>query len=270
MAYTEKQLRLTTQELEVSKTQLIVPSAHKKATHQRKTSEPFNFNKPAAFDAEAAMRKQVKSLQELAASQERTIQKCVSSLHKKRETIAKCKHKIRCFTEENSNLSNISAKNKALLDTSKILEEFDDEDHPFFVRTRQSPSGSPAPFYRRAQSVSLLDELSITVNDFTEENTFNFDRANEIPSMSPDDSHIRFLSPLIRPIEHDQPDLPDLDLQDHDCVEIKELLTATHDLLKDFTLKVEGYKRVRMSPKTMSRPCLLSRLTQSQLFKVKV
>jgi uncharacterized coiled-coil protein SlyX len=271
IAYVETQLRLTKQELQISKTQDgIGPSARKKASHQRKSSEPFTFKKPTAFDIEAGMRKQVKSLHELAATQERTIQKCVDSLHKKRETIARCKLQIRSFTEENANLSNIGAKSRALLDTSLILEEFENEDDPFFVRTSQSTNGSPAPFYRQAQSVSLLNELSITVHDFTEENTFNFDKANEITSQSPNESHIVFLSPLIRPNEHDQSDLPDLDLQDHSCFEIKQLLTSTHDLLLDLPLKVESFKRMRMRPKAMSKPCLLSRLTQSQLFKVKV
>lgn len=201
------------------------------------------------------------------------IQKCIRNLQKKRETAKKYKLKVLELKEEKANLHTLVTREKALLNASKLIFE-EDEDSSILVSYRQSTSESPAPFYKQSdrESLSLLDELSNTFHDFAEEQVFHSDKVNE--------SQLRLVSPInqLQPKAHTF-ELNMFALEDHtpkgkqdhwdaqggSLGQVRELVSSTHDLLKDFLIKMQTPRR-----RKLYRTCLLSRLTQSQLFQVGV
>mmetsp|Transcript_2158 Transcript_2158/g.5443 ORF Transcript_2158/g.5443 Transcript_2158/m.5443 type:complete len:358 (-) Transcript_2158:5096-6169(-) len=269
----EHQLALTREELEVQKNHLVSPAGQKRSLHQRKKSEPFFNFRDRENENEQMLQNQIKSLQDLCASQEKLIQKCVKNLHKKKDTIEKYKQQVMHLREEKANLTCVLQKEKALLDASRFIFE-EDEDESLL-----STSESPAPFYKNSEkeSLSLLDELSSTFHDFTEEQAFNFEKVNE--------SNMRIVSPIIKPHNPDFADENMIEINpfasravspanmvhtggfeaDDNLVEIHELVASTHNLLKEFLTKVSTPRKRRSY-----RTCLLGRLTQNTLFQLNV
>lgn len=229
---------------------------------------------------ERMLQTQVKSLRDLCSSQEKMIQKCVKTLQKKSETIAKYKQQAKTLKEEKNNLTLIAARDETMLEASRSIFEQDEED---IVRLMQSPSESPAPFYRNSvgESLSLLDELGGDFQDFAGAKAFTFDQAAgppahlKVPQRLP--TPMQFVSPIIRPdigVLHDD-NLIELNpftstLQsptykpDDNLEEIRELVESTHTLLKEFLAP-------KPSPTRRRKPVrigVLGRLTESKLFKL--
>jgi chromosome segregation ATPase len=245
-----RQLNLTRQELEVSKTQLITPSNHRAAQHSRKKSEPFfSFKEKPAASNEPLLQSQIKSLQELCATQEKTIQKCVQKLQKKRGCINTYKQQVNALKEERANLVVIAARDKAALEESRKGMSDIDEDESFSVRLTQDVSEMPAPFHRsRQQSINFFEELSSPIQTL---------RTEEPPCEKEVESPQRIVSPLIKPINCEFPS--------ENLHEIKHLATSTKNLVTELMTQLEPPpKRKRV------RGCYLSLLTRSQLFMMNV
>jgi hypothetical protein len=245
-----RQLNLTRQELEVSKTQLITPSNHRTAHHSRKKSEPFfSFKEKPAPSNEPMLQSQIRSLQELCATQEKTVQECVQKLQKKRGSITRYKQQVKTLKEQRAHLAAISARDKAALHES-AKSMFDvDEDEYLSVGVTQDVSDMPASFLRsRQQSINFFEEFSTPIQTLTTEEP-HCEREAEFP--------VRIVSPLIKPIHCECPS-ESLD-------EIKHLASSTKDLVKELMNELEP-----PSTRRRVRACYLSWLTRSQLFMMNV
>jgi chromosome segregation ATPase len=283
LAGMETHLSRIQQELEASKAK----PTQAKLNHSRKKSIlSFSQMNSENFDKEQILQSQVKSLQDLCASQEKMIQKCVESLQSKKHAVTRYRQRVALLEEEKQTMQRMGS---------------DDEDLGV-VSVVQSPRQIPRLRYlhTRRESLSLFQELGGSFNELCEAQPLQHKEAvkGDLQFISPEgpthlkdsvNADLRALNVFHGEIMPDRlnahhhqnavSSCSDVDLAqsqvtqgdvraktltelNRQCLsELKQTVAAANELLKSCLAKVK-------SPRTRQHKsmCLLSELTKSQAF----
>lgn len=224
---------------------------------------------------EEPLQRQVKSLQDLAATQERVLQKCVTELHKKQESIDKYKQKLKALRQETVELNSVVAKEQAQL--TAFNASFKSKEKPkvsIRVKFRSPEAPAPSEFNSQLGSPTHADQQNICL-DFPGEHTQDLAPSKDLEHSCQSSQslpwqihgeHIielnQYISTAPTPRASRQPHYK---FSDYDICELRSLLNSTQNLLKTLPKPPQTPRKRRVY-----RTCLLSRLTQHQLFQLNV